>query len=183
MGKPYSIDLRDRVVAAVVSGGMSCNRAAKQFGVAISTAISWVIKGAGDRQRCAWQDGRAQAQEDFGRAPPLAAAADQRQRLHLARPRRRARRTRPEGGLPASLGVRPRREAEFQKKAWWLANAIGPTSRGGGRSGQGIKIASGLSGWSSSTRPGPGPTWPRSGGGRRVAAGLTPRSRMAAGRR
>jgi transposase len=42
MGRPYSIDLRDRVVAAVVGGGMSCNRAAKQFGVGISTAISWV---------------------------------------------------------------------------------------------------------------------------------------------
>ena len=42
MGKPYSIDLRERVVAAVVTGGMSRNRAAKQFGVGISTAINWV---------------------------------------------------------------------------------------------------------------------------------------------
>src|SRR6266446_8895020 len=42
MGKPYSIDLRERVVAAVLTGGMSCNRAAKQFGVGISTAINWV---------------------------------------------------------------------------------------------------------------------------------------------
>jgi transposase len=42
MGRPYSIDLRDRVVGAVVTGGMSCNRAAKQFGVGISTAINWV---------------------------------------------------------------------------------------------------------------------------------------------
>jgi len=42
MGKPYSIDLRKRVVAAVVTGGMSRNRAAKQFGVGISTAINWV---------------------------------------------------------------------------------------------------------------------------------------------
>ena len=42
MGKPYSLDLRERVVAAVVSGGLSCNRAAKQFGVGISTAINWV---------------------------------------------------------------------------------------------------------------------------------------------
>src|SRR6266850_2187057 len=41
MGKPYSLDLRERVVAAVVSG-LSCNRAAKQFGVGISTAINWV---------------------------------------------------------------------------------------------------------------------------------------------
>ena len=42
MGKPYSEDLRKRVVAAVQSGGLSCNQAAKQFGVAISTAIGWV---------------------------------------------------------------------------------------------------------------------------------------------
>ena len=42
MGKPYSIDLRERVVAAVESGGLSCNQAAKHFGVAISTAINWV---------------------------------------------------------------------------------------------------------------------------------------------
>jgi putative transposase len=42
MGKPYSIDLRERVVAAVVTGGLSCNRAAKQFGIGISTAINWV---------------------------------------------------------------------------------------------------------------------------------------------
>ena len=41
MGKPYSMDLRKRVVAAI-KGGMSRNRAAKQFGVAISTAINWM---------------------------------------------------------------------------------------------------------------------------------------------
>ena len=41
MGKPYSMDLRERVVAAVV-GGMSRNRAAKQFGLGISTVINWV---------------------------------------------------------------------------------------------------------------------------------------------
>jgi len=41
MGKPYSLDLRRRVVAAI-EGGMSRNGAAKQFGVAISTAISWM---------------------------------------------------------------------------------------------------------------------------------------------
>ena len=40
MGKPYSMDLRERVVVAVKSGGMSRNRAAKQFGVGISTVIS-----------------------------------------------------------------------------------------------------------------------------------------------
>src|SRR5258707_9551894 len=42
MGKPYSLDLRKRVVAAVLTGGMSRNQAAKHFGVGISTAINWV---------------------------------------------------------------------------------------------------------------------------------------------
>jgi putative transposase len=42
MGKPYSLDLRKRVVAAVLTGGMSRNQAARHFGVGISTAINWV---------------------------------------------------------------------------------------------------------------------------------------------
>jgi transposase len=42
MGKPYSIDLRERVAAAVKPGGMSCHQAAKRFGVGVSTAINWV---------------------------------------------------------------------------------------------------------------------------------------------
>ena len=42
MGKPYSIDLRERVVGAVRTGGLSCNEAAKRFGIAISTAVKWV---------------------------------------------------------------------------------------------------------------------------------------------
>src|SRR5262245_28641870 len=42
MGKPYSMDLRERVVAAVKTRGLSCNQAAKQFGIGISTAINWV---------------------------------------------------------------------------------------------------------------------------------------------
>jgi len=41
MGKPYSVDLRRRVVAAI-EAGMSRNQAARQFGVAISTAIGWM---------------------------------------------------------------------------------------------------------------------------------------------
>src|SRR5581483_1083130 len=40
MGKPYSLDLRKRVVAAI-ERGLSRNQAAKQFGIGISTAIGW----------------------------------------------------------------------------------------------------------------------------------------------
>jgi putative transposase len=42
MARPYSIDLRDRVVSAVEREGVSRNAAAARFGVAVSTAIGWV---------------------------------------------------------------------------------------------------------------------------------------------
>lgn len=42
MAKPYSMDLRKRVVAAVDVEGLSCNQAAARFGIAVSTAIGWV---------------------------------------------------------------------------------------------------------------------------------------------
>ena len=41
MARPYSRDLRERVVGAV-EGGLSRRRAAKLFGVAVSTVIDWV---------------------------------------------------------------------------------------------------------------------------------------------
>jgi putative transposase len=44
MGKPCSLDLRERVVAAVEVEGMSRNRAAARFGVAASSAIKWVAR-------------------------------------------------------------------------------------------------------------------------------------------
>ena len=42
MGKPYSMDLRERVVEAVEGEGMSRRQAAARFGVSYSTAIDWV---------------------------------------------------------------------------------------------------------------------------------------------
>lgn len=42
MAKPYSNDLRERAVAAVVTGGLSRHRAAALFGLGVSTVIRWV---------------------------------------------------------------------------------------------------------------------------------------------
>jgi putative transposase len=42
MGRPYSNDLRERAVAAVLQGGVSRHRAAAQFGVGVSTVVNWV---------------------------------------------------------------------------------------------------------------------------------------------
>ena len=41
MARPYSRDLRERVVGAV-DGGLSRQRVSKLFGVAVSTVIDWV---------------------------------------------------------------------------------------------------------------------------------------------
>jgi len=42
MARPYSMDLRQRVVQAVEEEGMSRRQAAARFGVGIKTAIDWV---------------------------------------------------------------------------------------------------------------------------------------------
>ena len=39
-----SDDLRERVVEAVVEGGMSRNAAAKRFGISIASAVRWVAR-------------------------------------------------------------------------------------------------------------------------------------------
>ena len=58
MAKPYSMDLRERVVEAVERDGLSCNQAAARFEVAISTAIEWVNRY---RQTGAWRPARWEA--------------------------------------------------------------------------------------------------------------------------
>ncbi len=40
MGKPYSMDLRERVIAAI-EGGMSTRQAAARFSIGIATAGAW----------------------------------------------------------------------------------------------------------------------------------------------
>jgi transposase len=70
MSKALSVDLRERVVAAV-EGGLSCHKAAKRFGVSAASAIRWrallrkqgdVLPGplGGDRR-----SGRIEAQADL----------------------------------------------------------------------------------------------------------------------
>jgi putative transposase len=44
MGKPYSMDLRERVVASVERDGLSRRQAAVRFEVGISTVIRWVSR-------------------------------------------------------------------------------------------------------------------------------------------
>jgi len=53
MAKPYSNDLRERVISAVEREGMSCRGAAARFGVGIKTAIDWVRRSRETGRRSA----------------------------------------------------------------------------------------------------------------------------------
>ena len=134
MGKPYSLDLRKRVVAAI-KGGMSRNQAAKQFGVAISTAIGWMKRV---------DETGSVAPGQMGGHKPKAISGEHRIWL-LQRTKDGDFTLR---GLVAELGERGLKvdyrsvwefvhaeKLSFKKKAWWLANGIAATSRGGGRNG------------------------------------------------
>ena len=44
MTRPYSLDLRERVVAAVEKEGLSRNQAAARYGLAVSTVVHWVSR-------------------------------------------------------------------------------------------------------------------------------------------
>lgn len=169
MGKPYSVDLRKRVVAAI-EGGMSRNQAARQFGVAISTAIGWM-------QRVE-QTGSVAPGQMGGHKPRAISgehAAWLSQRIRAGDFTLR--------GLVAELGGRGlkvdyRSVWEFvhteklsfkKKRGGWRTRS---SRRGASaRPVESIKTASNLSDWSLSTRPEPEPIWLHCGDGRRAATG------------
>ena len=51
MPKPYSQDLRDRVIDAVEKGGMSCRAAARRYEISESVAIKWLERLRRDGSR------------------------------------------------------------------------------------------------------------------------------------
>jgi putative transposase len=69
MGKPYSMDLRERAVAAVMKGGMSCHQAAAQFGLGVNTVILWVRR---------WRETGSFAPGQMGGHKPKAIAGEYR---------------------------------------------------------------------------------------------------------
>jgi transposase len=69
MGKPYSMDLRERVLWAVVKGGLSCHRAAAQFGIGVNTAITWMRR---------WRETGSVAPGKMGGHKPKAIAGEHR---------------------------------------------------------------------------------------------------------
>ena len=171
-----SVSLRrcdGRPVAA--SGGGPIRRCG-EHGRPLGPAIS------GHRQRGAGADGRAQAEGDPRRPSRLSSEARRRRRVHAAWAGARTRRTRAQGRLSLGVELRPRREAQLQKKASWPANATVPTWRVDASSGQAVRTRLIPSVSSSSMRPGRKPTWSRFGDGRRAEKGWWPKFPTATGK-
>ena len=141
MAKPYSMDLRERVVAAVeVDGAVAASRRRRSSASASarrSTGCS-VSRRPAALRRARWA-GTSRRRSGASIAPGC--GADRGRGLHPARAGGRARRARPEGRLPLGVELRSCREAELQKKPCSPASRIVPTSRAGGRSGSSIRAA------------------------------------------
>ena len=182
MARPYSMDLRERVVTAVENGGASCHTAAARFGIGVSTAIRWL-----DRHRRTGSTAPGQ----MGGHKPRKIAGEHRDWL-LVRCRSGGFTLR---GLVAELAQRGLNvdyrsvwafvhdEGFSVKKPSSPANKIDPISRGGAGSGAYISNGLTLPGWFSSTGRGPRQTWRRCGDGRRLANGCQAKSRMVTGTR
>jgi Transposase DDE domain len=74
MGKPYSMDLRERVVAAVETGGLSCHQAAAQFGVGVIGSPQRLAStndvARGSWIRCGLDQGACPPARRVGNIPP-----------------------------------------------------------------------------------------------------------------
>jgi transposase len=116
MAKPYSMDLRDRVVQAVERDGLSCNQASARYEVAVSTAIDWV-----NRFR---QTGSAVPGQMGGHRPKKLVGEYREWLVQRCRERDFTLRglvaelaeRGPQRRLSRGLGIRPRGEAQSQKK-------------------------------------------------------------------
>ena len=86
MPKPYSVDLRERVVMAVEDLGLSRRQAAAHFGVSYSSAILWVKRYRETGSLKPRRIGGLQAEEDCGRVSRLAVVAVLGGGLHAERP-------------------------------------------------------------------------------------------------
>ena len=157
MARPYSQDLRDRVVGSVTAG-RSCRATAALFGVSVASVVKWSQRfratgSAAAKQMGGWRQLLLKSEREWLLAR-IAEKPDLTLRAVVAELAAR--------GTPASYGAVWRFFAHegitFKKKACTPANRIVPTSPGGAPGGRNIRVGLTPRAWSSSTRPGPRPT-------------------------
>ncbi len=160
MTRPLSNDLRKRVVRAVL-GGESCRSVASRFGVSVSSVVKWAQRYRSDRLGGAGPDGWA-PQTSARAASNVHLGTDRANApADAARVKGRTRRARGPCLTQCCMAVSAARGAAIQKKRCSLLSKPVPTSPAGGGAGDHGRPTSIHGVWSSSTRPGSRPAWPR----------------------
>ena len=153
MARAYSLDLRERVVAAV-EAGQSCRSVAKTFMVSVSSVVKWSQRRRAVGSPAALKMGGHRpyvvAREKDWLIARIAEKPDLTLRALLAELAER--------GLVVSYYALwhflQHEGVTFKKKAFTHPNRIGRTSPAGVGSGRRVKRPSIRPGWSSSTRLG-----------------------------
>ena len=127
MARPYSQDLRDRVVGSVAAG-RTCRATAALFGVSVASVVKWsqrwratgsaaAGRWAGGSSCCCWRAGVAAGADRREAGPDVAGGGG------------RAGRARHAGELWRGVAVLRARRDHVQKKACTPASRTAPTSR------------------------------------------------------
>src|SRR3954466_4345141 len=197
MPKALSFDLRSRVLAAI-DEGLSCRQAATRFGVSASSAIRWqgMRRGGGESGAIGWRGRRREG----GDARPKPQGGDRLSRRTEAHAEliHAALAEVPDITLPELKARLAEKGAQVSVSALWRfcrrhritrkKRRHMPPSRTGrifaSDARPGLRASSTLipSGWCSSMRPGPRPTWPGATDALRVGDAFGSASRTGAGR-
>ena len=152
MPRPYSQDLRDRVVASV-AGGCSRRATAKIFSVSVATVVRWSQRFATTGSAAALAMGGRRPLRLAGRRDWLLARIAEKPDLTL----RAIRAELAAEGIEVSYGVVwaffARDGITFKKRACTPANRIAPTSPAGASGGRNTRAGLRPNTWSLSTRP------------------------------
>jgi transposase len=157
MPRPYSQDLRDRVVVSV-AGGRSRRATAKIFSVSVATVVRWSQRFRTTGSAAALAMGGRRPHRLAGRREWLLARIADKPDLTL----RAILAELAADGVKVSHGALwaffARDGITFKKRACTPANRTAPTSPAGASGGRNTRAGLTPNAWSSSTRPGPRPT-------------------------
>ena len=181
MVRPYSLDLRERAVAAVADGA-TCREVAALFDVAVSSVVKWsgrkratvsaAAKPMGGRRFHKLEAERGWLMSRIAEKPDITMrelAAELAERGIFV--------------SHVSVWNLVRRQEQSYKKACSQASRIGLTLRGAGCAGAACRPCSIPSGSSSSTKNGRRPTWRLCGDGAGAESGSRPSFRTGTGKR
>ena len=159
MPKPYSQDLRDRVIDAVRKGAMSRRAAARRYEISESVAIKWLERVERDGSRAPVGHGGHRASKLMPHREFLEAARTEKSDITL---QALCDRLLSERGVKADTSMMSRFfrriGVTLKKRPWSRASRIAPTSAATADDGEPIRASSIPGDWSSSTRPGRRPT-------------------------